>query len=535
MGAKPLVDFIRSNAPQGRTQSDQLLCARFYSDYGVLPLAIPYPPMANHRIQSTAFERVLFDPRLWAGLLFVAGLFYLDLPYLGDHAPRQTGTATIARNFYELSFNPFYPTSNICGEIVPDYFATEFPLMQTISVFFYYVFGEQYWIGRLINWTVSCVGLVYFALLAGLLSEGRQTVRQAERIGLFAMLLLIGSITTTFMRKMMPDTFSLFLAVAGTYYLYVYLRDGQRNKLLVGGLLVGLGVLSKIPALVVVTLLAVPFVDGAIGIRRKGWVTAVLGIAGLLTAGWYFVWMPHLQGITTCPPLIYPVSLREGFDVFMFEMHEKSIRRFRDIAFCGSYPFWLFLTSLVITLFRREWKLLAGTLAYIVLFLLFVFKTGKVFPTHNYYVIPFIPLMAFYCGKFLEEQLTSKWIGLGVALALTVMPLRYAYDDLQLGKKAPELRLEKILDQTGSDRDDKVMINGGWMDPAPMFFAHRRGFFAEGATLDQHNWMPDYRRMGVRRVVVDKRIYDKPLPYKLLYEDEVYQIYDNMIDVPLME
>lgn len=491
--------------------------------------------MPDRQSLLTAMERVIFDPRLWAGLLFVAGLFYLDLPYLGDHAPRQTGTATIAQNFYELGLNPFYPTSNICGEVAPDYFATEFPFLQTLSVFFYYIFGEQYWIGRLINWTVSCLGLVYFALLVSKLMAGATADETARRTGLFAMLLVIGSITTTFMRKMMPDTFSLFLAIIGTYYLYAYLLDGRRRKLLIGGVLVALGVLSKIPALVVVTLLAVPFVDKAIDLRRKVWVTGVLGIAGLLTAGWYFAWMPHLQQISTCPALIYPVSLREGFEIFAFEMHEKSIRRFRDIAFCGSYPFWLFLVSLVITMIRREGKLLFGTLAYTALFMLFVFKTGKVFPTHNYYVIPFIPLMAFYCGKLLEEQLMSKWLGLGVALALTVMPLRYAYDDVYLKKDPPELRLENLLDRTGSDPNDKIMINSGWMNPEAMFYARRRGFFADSSTLDHYNWMPDYRDMGVRRVVVDKRIYKKRLPYKLLHEDNVYLIYDNMIDVPLRD
>lgn len=122
-----------------------------------------------------------------------------------------------------------------------------------------------------------------------------------------------------------------------------------------------------------------------------------------------------------------------------------------------------------------------------------------------------------------------------MALALTVMPLWYAYDDVYLKKDPPELRLENLLDRTGSDPNDKIMINSGWMNPEAMFYARRRGFFADSSTLDHYNWMPDYRDMGVRRVVVDKRIYKKRLPYKLLYEDNVYLIYDNMIDVPLRD
>lgn len=431
---------------------------------------------------------------------------------------RMTGTATVARNFYEIGFNPFYPTSNICGAVAPDYFAMEFPLLQTLTLPFYYLFGEQYWIGRFVNWCVSCLGLWFFARLVTRMTD--------ERTALYATLLFAGSITVTFMRKMMPDTFAVFLAIMGTYYLYVYLEEGGRKRLVFGGLLLGLGVLSKIPALVVACFLVVPFLDKAVTNKRRLWLFAPLGVAGTLTALWYFVWMPYLQDVTSCPPLIYPVSLAEGAQIFFVDMHEKSIRRFRDIAFTHSVPYWMFLVSFAFGLFRwRQWRLPLMTLAYTTLFLLFVFKTGKVFATHNYYVIPFIPLMALWAGKLLHEQLRHRYVALALTLVLCIPAGQYLMKDVVLNENAPDLRLEALLDDLGVGREDKIMIQDGWMEPTGMYFAHRRGWTVDAGIIDHHDWMPDYRRDGLQYLVVDKRRYDKPVPYRFVGEDEVWAVY----------
>jgi|GEM_PF-813460 len=473
---------------------------------------------------SAPLGNFLPDPRFWAGLLFLAGLYWLDLPYYDDHSARQAGTATIARNFYKFGLNPLYPMSDICGEHSPDYFATEFPFLQTLSVPLYHLFGEQYWIGRLVNWTVSCLGLVCFARIVDRIFD--------KPVGLYAMLGVVGSVTLMFMRKMMPDTFSLFLAVIGTYYLYRYLEEGRGRQLILGGVIVTLGVLSKIPSLMVLTLLSTPFLFKTIPLRRKIRVFSVLLVAGCCTACWYFYWMGYLQDINRCPPLIFPVSLSEGFQTFFFEHWRNAYTRFTKIAFFGPWPLVLFLIGVVYSAWKRQWPLLLGAAVYTVLLLLFAFKTGHVFPTHNYYVIPYIPLMALFAAQLFHQRWLPWWGALLIILAGIYEPVRKNGKDIYLRYDPLEVELYRLLDEAGSDPDAHIMINGRQIDPTLMYYSKRKGWAITNETLEKYHWMPDYRAAGLKHLVVDRRRYDKPLRYRVAAENRLFRVYDVSVTLP---
>ena len=476
-----------------------------------------------------ATRDLLYDPRCWAIGVFLVGLVTLDLPLHDDHSWRQGWGMMIARNFYAVDFNIFYPLSNLCGEHSPDYFATELPLMQALMAAGYRVVGEQWWVGRLVNWSVSCLGLWYFSrLVSDLLTP---------RAGLYAMIALIGSIVLTFSRKLMPDTFSLFLVIIGTYYLYHYLTAGRTYQLIIGGILVALGVLCKIPSVVVVTLLAVPYLKGALPPTRKVLTTAALGIAASLMAAWYFYWMPHLQEISTCFPLIYPVSFREGFDIVVNDLPAQTFMRFQWNAFYSKAPFTLFVLGLLLTGYRRQWRLLLAALAYSVLFMLFVFKTGTIFPTHSYYVIPYVPLMALFIGALLDQ---SSWlprrVSLMAGLALCVVPLSVTLADVGLVHHIEEVRLAPVLDSLGVAQDAKVMINGRWGEPTTMYYSGRRGWVTDNNHLTRYDWMADYRSKGLRYIIQDQRKLPDTLGYRQLYRDKVWVIYDvGKVGDPLPE
>lgn len=473
---------------------------------------------------TNRLETIFLDPRFWVTLLFLSGLYWLDIPYYDDHSARQTGTATIARNFFKFGINPMYPMSDICGEHSPDYFATEFPFLQTLTTPLYYLFGEQYWIGRFVNWSVSCLGLVFFAKLVDRIF--------GKPVGVYAMLGLIGSVTLMFMRKMMPDTFSLFLAIIGTYFLYRYLDEGKRRDLLIGGVVVTLGVLSKIPSLMVLTLLSTPFLLKTIPLRRKAWTFAAMSLAGLVTAFWYFYWMGHIQEINRCPPLIFPVSLLDGFNTFFFEIPRYSYTRFTKVAFFGPWPFVIFLVGLIYSIWKRQWSLLLGAVAYTVLLLLFAFKTGHVFPTHNYYVIPYIPLMVLFAAQLFHQ----RWLSWRIALVLILLgiyePIIKISTDIYLNYEPLEAELYKLLDEAGSGPNAHIMINGRQIDPTLMYYSRRKGWAITNSTLEKYHWMPDYRKAGLKHLVVDKRRFDKPLRYRLAAENKLFRVYDVSETLP---
>jgi len=473
---------------------------------------------------STRLEKILLDPRFWAGLLFLSGLYWIDLPYYDHHSARQTGTATIARNFFKFGINPMYPMSDICGAHSPDYFATEFPFLQTLTAPFYYLFGEQYWIGRLINWSVSCVGLVCFARITDRIL--------GQPAGLYAMLAVIGSVTLMFMRKMMPDTFSLFLVMIGTYLLYCYLEEGRKRQLLLGGVIVTLGVLSKIPSLMLLTLLSTPFLLKTIPLRRKAWVFGTMTVAGAITAFWYFYWMGHIQEINHCPPLIFPVSLAEGFHTFFYELWWNSYSRFTLVAFYGVWPFIFFLLGVLYSIWRGQWRLLLGALVYTVLLFLFAFKTGHVFSTHNYYVIPYVPLMALFAAQLFHKRWLSWKIALLLIIAGIYIPVLRSFQEIYLNYDPLEVELYQLLDEAGSDPDDHIMINGRQIDPTLMYYSRRKGWAVTNSTLEKYHWMPDYRKLGLKHLVVDKRRFDKPLRYRVAAENRLFRVYDVSKTLP---
>ncbi len=463
---------------------------------------------------------IFLDIRLYVACLFVAGLFTLDAPFHGDHWHRQAIVAEIARNFYELGINPFYPQSNICGALSPNYFASEFPLLQTLQALGYYLFGEEFWWGRLVNWAVSCLGLVFFAKLTDAIA--------GPRAGLYASLALIGSIFITYGRKYMPDTFSLSLVIIGTYYLWRYLETGNWRRLAGGGLLVALGILSKIPSVTVVTFLGVAYLDGMIPFRRKVMVSGVLALCAALMGSWYFYWMPHLQSITNCEPLIYPVSFSEGWDQIVHQYPYKTFDRLRVNAWRSWLPFYGFLLGVVVAVLRGKWRIVAAGAAYALLSFLFILKTGHVFPTHVYYVIPILPLMAFFIGFLMN----SRWIppagSLVVMLLLTIPAIQFTIDDLRLYPDLPEIELEKKLDELGVGREDLIMVMGKTLRPTLMYYTHRRGWSVNPDIVDHPKWFPDYRRDGLTTLILDRRMRDDTMPFHLLYSDENFYIYDIM-------
>lgn len=460
-----------------------------------------------------------YDPRLWALAVFLIGLVTLDLPLHDDHSWRQGWGLMIARNFYELNFNILYPLSDLCGADSPDYFATELPLMQAIMAGLYYLFGEQVWVGRLVNWSVSCLGLWYFSRLVGMLVT--------PRAGFYAMLALIGSIALTFSRKLMPDTFSLFLTIIGVYQLYRYLGGARVSNLLWGGVWVALGVLCKIPSLVVVTLLIVPFLRADIALRKKVYVALATGIGGVLVGLWYFYWMPHLQEISSCFALIYPVSLTEGAQIIFHERPAQTMMRFEWNAFYSRAPYYCFIAGLALTLLRGQWRLILGSLVYTGLFVLFILKTGAVFPTHSYYVIPYIPLMALYVGVLLDqEKWLSRRVSLVAALGMLCVPLSVTLADIGLNSRVEELRLEPVLDSLGVAPESLILIKGRWGEPTAMYYSGRRGWMQDSENMDRYDWLETYREQGLEYILVDRRKVADTLVYPLMYQDSVWLIYD---------
>ena len=186
----------------------------------------------------------LYDIRIWIVLFFCIRLIGItDPPLEIGHNWRQTTVTMVARNFLEVDNNIFLPRIDFAGEKT-GITGMEFPFLNYLIYLIAEIFGYDHWYGRLINLTVSSLGLWYFFKLVGKYFP--------EKVAIYSTIVLAVSIWFQFSRKIMPDTFSMSIVIAAIYYGIQFLENHSRRNnnlsLLAYFVLMGIGVLSKLPS-----------------------------------------------------------------------------------------------------------------------------------------------------------------------------------------------------------------------------------------------------------------------------------------------
>lgn len=457
--------------------------------------------------------RNLLDIRLYIVIFTILGLENIMTPPIDEHTWRQTLTLMISKNFYEVSPNILYPRTDV-GFSTGGIMSVEFPVFNYILSIIYRILGYEDWYGRLLNWTICCTGLYFFYL----------TVKRFfnDQTAFFGTLAYMVSVTFMYARKTMPDSFSLSLVIIGTYFLTNYLSNSKWKHFLFGSILVTLGVLSKIPAVCYLSLLSIPFLDKTYNFRNKVKIAIALTLCLIMLIFWYFHWMPYLEE-TYKNKLIWPVSLKEGFQIFLAEnglVHQQ----FKNSFYY--YPLLtLSLAGLSVALIKLNPLIKLSIGIYSILFFLYVFKTGIVFPTHEYYIIPYTPLMAIGIG-YLISQLQVQTVVILPFFLLLIAPAyqRYKQDSFVNMDRKYLLELESLT-QEHIPRDAKILVNGTQLDPTLMYFTGRKGWTVNHDVLPRDGWIQDYKKEGVEFIVVDKHAWNEPLIYEIVAETEHFIIY----------
>lgn len=445
---------------------------------------------------------------------FLAGLFFVNYPPLDDHAWRQTLTLSISENLLEDK-DLFHPRMDI-GRGTEGIMATEFPVFNALVALSYKLFGIHDWNGRLLNWLVTCLGLWFFY----------QLVRRISSTGhaIFTTIAFMASITFQFALKTMPDTFSLSLVFAGAYFALKAWENHKIGTIILSSLLITLGVLSKIPSVVALIFLIPAYFNKDNPFKTRIIWTSLMFIGSIIVFIWYFVWMPYLLE-TYKNQLIWPVSLIEGWQIFQ-KMKADTWLRFEYFAFSNKMGIYLTIAGLAALVIQKRWTYLLMFLGYTIVFFLFILKTGNVFATHNYYIIPYTPIMAFCIGYFVNE-VPRLSIPIKTIILIGVM-----WPSFLLNFKSPALKIEgdhylrlaTLLDPYIS-RNDKIMVNKGNFNPTMMYFTKRRGWTVYESEMNEVTWMPGFKEQGLTLIVVDKHITPTPLPYNIVYEDEHFAFY----------
>lgn len=462
-----------------------------------------------------------FD-RLALGLIIIVALLHIygiDFPIIDRHSWRQSVTLSIAQNISRFGYNFTHPLSDICGNVSPEVFASEFPLFNSIIAFFYNNFSWNIVFARGINLTVTSIGFYYFYLLVSKILN-----RQAA---FYALLFCMSSMILLYARKAMPDTFSVALVIVGVYYFYQYLKCYKWWTLVMGFVLTTLGILSKLPAVIILLFLIFPLLEGKLISKRKIVLAIVATISFLPAAYWYFVWLPYLEEHYTCFPLMYPTSLKEGLVNYFASFDEIFMRFLKAYFWVG--PLVLYIVGVVKSIKQKNIPLILFFVINYIIFSAFIAKTGTVFQAHDYYVIPIIPMMSLFIGYALSMPIfRNKYIVLLFILYL-YYPGTHAYSEMHIKERPHYLRISKILDDLNVAKRAKLLVNGRSLNPMFMYHTGRHGWNVNNDILTKYTWIPDYISDGLEYIVVDRHSYEPLLNHKIIYQDEDFVVYEPVV------
>lgn len=457
-------------------------------------------------------KAILSDIRFWILIFFLIRMVGITNPPLETgHGWRQSLTCMIARNFVETDNNILYPRIDYSGSSA-DIIGSEFPFFNYLIYLVSLIFGYSHWYGRLINLVVSSAGVYYFYLLVKKICS--------QTVAFNAAIILLTSIWFAFSRKIMPDTFSVSLVIIGLYYCYNYLEKGKTLFAVLFFIFVTLGVLCKIPALSLMAAVAVILFIKEIPAKRKLIVIIISVISFIIVCIWYFYWVPHLVDLYH-NQLYFSKGIAEGLNEikpYIFDFLEK-------FYFSSLYSYIAFVCCLAGVYFvirSREKYLKTGLIMISLAFFVFIIKTGTVFPTHNYYIIPFTPLMAFFAG-YAISKLPVKYFYIPLILISIEAIANQQHDFFIKGSNKYILTVEEIADKTTSSKDI-IVINGG-QGPRDIYFTHRKGWTIGNDKVNESD-LKNYKEAGAKYLILDKNSYPGSINYlETVYSGKDYSVY----------
>ena len=454
----------------------------------------------------------LSDIRFWIILFFTIRLVGITNPPLETgHNWRQVTGLMVARNFVEVEADVLHPriddTNGLTGII-----GMEFPLMNYIHYGISKVFGYTHWYGRQINLLVCSIGLYFFYLLASRYFN--------KNVGFNATISLLGSIWFVFSQKTMPDTFCISLIIIALYYASNYLIKGKKWDLILFVIIGSLAILSKIPA--GIYFIIIPLIILFHKEKTRGIVLIVVSVIPVLLAVyWYFVWCPHLSET-------YGIwynsgrSLAVGFNELSSDM-SNVLERFYFSSFVSYIFFGCFIAGVALAIKNKAKKVVLVFLSVFVIFGLYALKSGFFFAHHNYYIIPFVPVMALVVG-YAISLLKNKKIAVFILVVGVTESLANQYNDFFIkDSEKYKLELEAIADKV-SNPNDLIVINGE-NNPQQLYLSHRKGWTCSNDLLLNEKFLRILNKRECKYIFINKLNGELKLNYKVVFENKHYIVY----------
>jgi 4-amino-4-deoxy-L-arabinose transferase-like glycosyltransferase len=434
---------------------------------------------SRHLITRSAPERTdtrLSQPQeivlLFAlvALAILIRLVNISQPFIDEWSWRQTDVAMIAENFYQNGFNIFYPQVNWAGNS-PGYVGTEFPLVPFIASLLYLVFGVHEWIGRSISIFFFALSLPFLYLLVREVFNRRSAllavaIYNLVPLGIFAS------------RSFMSDMTSLSFSIVALYFFAEWLnRLSNKSKFLIAAsTAASLAILVKLPAIIIgIPLIYMAWEEyGAkMVLKRDLWAFAALSL--IFPLAWYS--HAYLISVSHFPHHMFG---SEGIGLETLTGYREILRE----AATSSLTPLLSATMLVGIFLSSPTKFGRVFHCWLLAIFLFAIIAGRGHYRHSWYLLPMVPVAAFFSGRACDFVLSriaqsahSKFV---IALTCFIFFVSLSYLSLTYLKPLynpwglPFFNAGTELNRIAPRHALAIVVDGG--DPTCLYYSKRKGW-----------------------------------------------------------
>jgi len=326
-------------------------------------------------------------------LLLALGLrlYKIDIPLADHHSWRQADTAAVARNFVKEGFDFLHPRIDNMAPLhtgkpnLSRFFFVEPPIYNSLVAGVYTLFGIQEKLARLVSIIFSLGAIVFLYLLVK-----RFFNQWVGLLAAFFMAVLPFSIF--YSRVIMPESMMLFASLGMLYFFSHWLEGLSSAYWILATVFTAWALtLKAFPSFLVLPMLYLVWQKWQFNLlkQKKLWLFAVFAILPLV---FWRVWISQFpEGIPPFDVLFNLGGIRFRPAFFRWIFSERIGK-----LILGSWGLPLLVLGLILKPGKKEgWFFhwwLASFFAYVT-----VFAAGNV--THDYYQIPFIPIVSIFLAK----------------------------------------------------------------------------------------------------------------------------------------
>ncbi len=424
------------------------------------------------------FSLKYFDQLALFFILVVAlllRLYKISFPLADHHSWRQVDSAAVIRNLTKTNFNLFFPQWN---NLVPSnsqnlpnpnrYFFEDFPpAFDIYAAAFYQIFGGKVEALRLTSIIFSFLTIVFLYLLVKEFA--------GKRVGLLAALVLaILPYSVFFSRGLFQEIPLNFYAVSSFYFLSRFLKGRKKGFFFLAIVLNALLFLTKPYALVFLLPEAFLFFSKE---KFSFWKNKDVWLFFLLSLLPFVAWWLWVR------------RFPEGIPYSDWLFNEGNIR------FKGSFFYWIFaqrLSALILGFYGILFfglgllvldKFSDGVFyAWLISLLVYVSVIAKGNVTHDYYQIPFLPVVAYFSAKGIDfllnlpKKLWQKMASIAIIGFFGVFAIAFSWYQIR-----DFYNLQSGVDLAGdfvnqNTPEEALIIAGDGADPTLLYNTNRIGW-----------------------------------------------------------